>query len=95
MKKNSFTRREFLGKTSAGLAAASVVARGSAAVTGKPSSSGFNGSAAVTGNPNALAMQGGTPVRTTPFPHWPHHEAIDEEYVMKTLKNERWCSYDG
>jgi perosamine synthetase len=95
MDKNSLTRREFFGKTTAGLAAASVVARGSAAVAGYSSNSGLNGGAAVTGNPNALAMKGGTPVRTTPFPHWPHHEAIDEEYVMKTLKNERWCSFDG
>ena len=50
--KTTFSRREFLGKTSIGLAAAGAVPR----------------SFAVSGSPNALAVQGGTPVRSAPFP---------------------------
>jgi dTDP-4-amino-4,6-dideoxygalactose transaminase len=79
MKKNILSRREFLEKTSAGIAAASVVPR----------------AAAVSGNPNVLALKGGTPVRTKPFPSWPQTKEIDEANILKTLRNHRWCTYDG
>jgi dTDP-4-amino-4,6-dideoxygalactose transaminase len=79
MRKSTLTRREFLGTTSAGLAAASVVPR----------------SRAVSGNPNALALHGGTPVRSTPFPDWPQTAEADEQYILKSLRNHRWCTMDG
>ena len=92
MKKEGLTRREFLGKTSAGLAVTTAVA-------GKPrilkSRTALNATPIVGGNPNALALRGGTPVRTSPFPSWPLAEAIDHEYVSKAIRNQRWCSYDG
>ncbi len=79
MRKKTFTRREFLEKTSAGLAVASVVP----------------GSAAVSGNLDALALKGGTPVRTKPFPSWPQTAELDEANILKSLRNHRWCTYDG
>jgi dTDP-4-amino-4,6-dideoxygalactose transaminase len=79
MQKSTLTRREFLGKTSAGLAAASVVPRTRAA----------------SGNPNALALHRGTPVRSTPFPGWPQTGEADEEFILKSLRNHRWCTFDG
>lgn len=77
--KETLSRREFLGKTSVGLAAVGAVPR----------------SLAVPGNPNALALHGGTPVRTTPFPGWPQTAEVDEEYILKALRNHRWCTTDG
>ena len=77
--RKSLSRREFLKKSSAGLTAASVVPRG----------------ARLGGNPNALALKGGTPVRTKPFPSWPQTDKLDEENVLKALRNHRWCTYDG
>ncbi len=79
MKSKGFTRREFLEKTSVGLAAASVAPR----------------APAVSGNPNALALKGGTPVRTKPFPSWPQTKEIDEANILKALRNHRWCTFDG
>lgn len=79
MKKHSLSRREFLEKTSAGLAAASVA----------PSAR------AVSGNPNALALKGGTPVRSKPFPSWPQTREVDEANILKTLRSHHWCTYDG
>ncbi len=79
MRKKSLTRRQFLEKTSAGLAVASVVPLG----------------AAVSANPNALALRGGTPVRTTPFPAWPQTGDLDEKNILKALRNHRWCTFDG
>ena len=67
MKKRSLTRREFLEKTSAGLAVSSVVPR----------------SFAASGNPNALALHGGTPVRSGPFPEWPQTNEADEANILK------------
>ena len=78
MKKITFTRREFLGKSSAGLAAASLVTR----------------APAVSGNPNALALHGGTPVRTKPFPEWPQTFELDEANILKSLRGHRWCTID-
>jgi dTDP-4-amino-4,6-dideoxygalactose transaminase len=82
MRKNTLTRREFLEKASAGLAAASALPAGVTA-------------AAVSKNPNALALKGGTPVRTRPFPHWPQTNDVDERNILKALRNHRWCSFDG
>src|SRR5215831_389690 len=47
------------------------------------------------GNPNALALQGGTPVRSKPFPAWPQTAQVDEDYILKSLRNHRWCTFDG
>ena len=58
--KTTLSRREFLGKTSAGLAAAGVAPR----------------SFSISGNPKALALHGGAPVRSTPFPAWPQTTLI-------------------
>lgn len=80
MKKHSLTRREFLEKTSAGLAMAGTVPRAAPKVSG---------------NPNALALEGGTPVRTKPFPHWPQTDWLDETNILKALRNHRWCTFDG
>jgi perosamine synthetase len=92
MKNKALSRREFLGRTSAGFAAAGVMA-------GKPSGlkarSAANSAPAVGGNPDVLALKGGTPVRTAPFPTWPQAFELDEQYVLKALHNHRWCSYDG
>ena len=65
--------------TSAGLATASVVPRSSRAG----------------GNPNALALHGGTPVRSEPFPGWPQTSQVDEDNILKSLRNHRWCTFDG
>ena len=73
------SRREFLGKTSVGLAAAGAVPR----------------SFAISGNPKALALHGGTPVRSTPFPDWPQTTEVDEQNILKSLRNHRWCTADG
>ena len=79
MSRRDLTRREFLERTSAGLAVASVVPR----------------AAAVSGNPNILALKGGTPVRSVPFPAWPQTNELDEANILKSLRNHRWCTYDG
>ncbi len=78
-KKTTLSRREFLGKTSVGLAAAGAVPRGFA----------------ISGNPKALALHGGTPVRSTPFPEWPQTTEADERNILKSLRNHRWCTTDG
>ena len=78
MKKITLTRGEFLERTSAGLAAASVV----------PASS------SVSVNPNALTLHGGTPVRTEPFPGWPQTNELNEENILKSPRNHRWCTCD-
>jgi perosamine synthetase len=80
MRKKTLTRREFIGKTSAGLALTGMVPHRAPAVSG---------------NPNALALHGGTPVRSTPYPTWPQTSAIDEQYILKSLRNHRWCTFDG
>ena len=81
MNRQGLTRRQFLEKTSAGLAAASVV-------PSRPTGGR-------TGNPNALALHGGTPVRTKPFPSWPQTSDLDEANILKSLRNHRWCTFDG
>ena len=78
-KKMILSRREFLERTSAGLAAAGAVPRGFA----------------VSGNPKALALHGGTPVRSAPFPGWPQTTEIEEQNILKSLRNHRWCTTDG
>lgn len=79
MQKTTLSRREFLGKTSVGLAAAGAVPR----------------ILAVPGNPNALAIKGGSPVRSAPFPDWPQTSEVDEQNILKSLRNHRWCTMDG
>jgi len=80
MRKRDLTRREFLERTSAGLAVASVAPPRARAASG---------------NPGALALKGGTPVRTAPFPKWPQTNELDEANILKALRNHRWCTYDG
>ena len=70
MRNGDLTRREFLERTSAGLAVAG------AAPLRAP---------AAFGNPNALALKGGTPVRTAPFPKWPQTNELDEANILKSL----------
>lgn len=77
--KATLSRREFLGKTSAGLAVAGAVPRAFSAA----------------GNPGALALHGGTPVRATPFPVWPQTTAAEERNILKSLRNHRWCTSDA
>ena len=79
MRHRNLTRREFLERTSAGLAVAGVAPR----------------AAAISGSPNALAMNGGTPVRTRPFPEWPQTHGLDEANILKALRNHHWCTYDA
>jgi dTDP-4-amino-4,6-dideoxygalactose transaminase len=78
-RKTTLSRREFLGKTSAGLAVAGAVPR--SLVRG--------------GDPGALALHGGTPVRSTPFPEWPQTTAREEQNLLKSLRNHRWCTSDA
>jgi len=79
MPESTLTRRDFLSKTSAGLAAASAVPR----------------SFKASGNPKALALHGGTPVRSTPFPDWPQTDERDEQFILKSLRNHKWCTTDA
>jgi hypothetical protein len=79
MTKKALTRREFLEKTSTGLASASVAPL----------------SFAISWNPGTLALKGGTPVRTTPSPGWPQTKDLDEKNILRALRNHRWCTYDG
>lgn len=78
-KRTTLSRREFLGKTSVGLAAAGAAPRGFA----------------ISGDTKALALHGGTPVRSTPFPAWPQTREADEQNILKSLRNHRWCTMDG
>jgi dTDP-4-amino-4,6-dideoxygalactose transaminase len=80
MRKKGLTRREFLERTSAGIAVASVAPRRAPAVSG---------------NPNALAINGGTPVRSKPYPTWPQSSEIDEQNILKSLRSHHWCTFDG
>ena len=77
--KITLSRREFLEKTSVGLAAAGAVPR----------------TFAISGNPKALALQGGTPVRSKPFPDWPQTTEAEERNILKSLRNHHWCTADG
>lgn len=92
MKGKQFTRREFLGKTSAGFSAAGALTVKAPAPKRQRVA---NSAPAVGGNPDQLALHGGTPVRTKPFPSWPQAFELDEEYVLKALRSHHWCSYDG
>ena len=79
MAKSNLNRREFLGRTSAGLAVAGAMPQ----------------SLKASGNPNALAIHGGTPVRSTPFPDWPQTDERDEQILLKSLRNHKWCTTDA
>jgi len=50
---------------------------------------------AASANPNALALNGGAPVRTKAFPSWPQTEDLDEANILRSLRNHRWCTFDG
>ncbi len=50
---------------------------------------------ALSRNPNTLALKGGTPVRTKAFPTWPQTNDRDEANILKSLRNHRWCTFDG
>lgn len=80
MRNKGLTRREFIATASAGMAAAGVAPRRASAVSG---------------NPNTLALHGGTPVRSRPYPSWPQTTELDEEYILKALRNHRWCTFDA
>jgi hypothetical protein len=80
MRNKELTRREFITTATAGLAAASVVPARAPAVSG---------------NPNALALNGGTPVRSKPYPKWPQTSVLDEQNILKALRNHRWCTFDS
>src|SRR5437899_10966550 len=80
MRKKGLTRREFIVTASAGLAAAG------AAPPRAP---------AMSGTPNALALNGGTPVRSNPYPSWPQTSELDEQNLLKPLRNHRSCTFDG
>lgn len=80
MNKRNLSRREFLEKASAGVAVTSLVPARAPAVAG---------------NPNTLALKGGTPVRTKAFPTWPQTHELDEANILKSLRNHRWCTFDG
>ena len=80
MDDRSLSRRVFLERASAGVAAASF------APASVPK---------VFGNPNALALKGGTPVRSKAFPAWPQTDDLDEANILKSLRNHRWCTFDG
>lgn len=79
MENESFTRRKFLETTSVGIAGASLLSF----------------APAVSNNANTLAIQGGTPVRTKPYPDWPQTFELDEQNILKSLRNHRWCTFDG
>jgi dTDP-4-amino-4,6-dideoxygalactose transaminase len=79
MRNDILTRRKFLEKASVGLAVASVASK----------------AGAVPGNPSVLAVKGGTPVRTKDFPTWPQTNEVDEANILKSLRNHRWCTFDG
>ena len=44
---------------------------------------------------STLAINGGTPVRTTPFPHWPVFGREEEEALLAALRSGVWGSIDG
>jgi hypothetical protein len=71
MQKKTSSHREFLEKTSVGLAAAGAVPQ----------------SFAVSGNSNRLAVQGGTPVRSASFPEWPQTTEVEERNILKSPRN--------
>jgi dTDP-4-amino-4,6-dideoxygalactose transaminase len=37
-----------------------------------------------------LALRGGAPVRTTPWPQWPIHDAEDEQLLLEVLRSGNW-----
>ncbi len=80
MDRRNLSRRDFLERASAGAAVAGLVPARARAVTG---------------NPNVLALKGGTPVRTKAFPSWPQTGDLDEANILKSLRNHRWCTFDG
>jgi perosamine synthetase len=83
--KSRLTRRSFVKKTSAGLAAVSFL------------TSGVKSLHAAAANKSAtLALQGGTPVRSKPFSQvWPILDEREEQALVKALRSRNWCCLRG
>jgi len=77
--RNPFTRRSFLGTTSALAALQGILPRASAT----PEEN------------ETLAVLGGKPIRRQPFPSWPVVEENDERAWMDVLLKKRWNRLDG
>lgn len=43
----------------------------------------------------SLAMLGGPPVRTRPFPFWPHYDEQEEAELLRVLHARSWGGYDS
>jgi len=43
----------------------------------------------------ALAINGGAPVRTAPFPTWPHHDQDERRRLLEVLDSGQWWSTQG
>ena len=81
----SLTRRSFVKRTSAGLAAVGLLAGGVKSL--------YAGAA---GKANTLALHGGTPVRQKPFSKtWPIIDEREEKALVKALKSRNWCCLRG
>jgi perosamine synthetase len=70
------SRRRFIGTLTAGAVATGAGARGASA---RP--------AGAAGQPAAL---GGAPIRRTPFPSWPVHDATEEQALVEVVRSGRW-----
>jgi len=79
MAARTLTRRAFIGTTAAGVAGTTI---------------GIPG-AGIGSSPDALALKGGTPVRSASFPGWPQTAELDEQNILKSLRNHRWCTFSG
>ncbi len=44
---------------------------------------------------DTLAVDGGTPLRTDPYPAWPHHDDRERELLMEVLDSGRWWATQG
>jgi dTDP-4-amino-4,6-dideoxygalactose transaminase len=42
-----------------------------------------------------LALHGGAPVRSRPYPAWPHHDDRERELLLEVLDSGRWWSTQG
>jgi dTDP-4-amino-4,6-dideoxygalactose transaminase len=83
--KKTLTRRSFVKRTSAALAAA-------AAATKTPNLLAANTRAGA----DKLALLGGTPVRSKPFSQvWPIFDHREEDALMEALRSRDWCCLRG
>ena len=79
MKNIDLSRRKFMRKSSAGVLGAAMLSTSVSAVN----------------SPDTLALKGGTPVRKTPYASWPQTGELDEKNILKSLRNHKWCTFDG